>query len=145
MPTYSFGESSLFTQMSNPRGSWVRGFQEAVLRAMGVAPAIFIGRGIFQYNFGIVPHRKPINTVCESFFPSLNSFIKFLSTKYYSMTFSNAARNSIFTNLQLLFLEFSLMKLAISNILVVYYVETMIFLGKLSYPCVTKCCKMESS
>ena len=63
----------------------------------------------------------------------------------YSMTFSNAARNSIFTNLQLLFLEFSLMKLAISNILVVYYVETMIFLGKLSYPCVTKCCKMESS
>ena len=44
-----------------------------------------------------------------------------------------------------LFLEFSLMKLAISYILVVYYVETMIFLGKLSNPCGTKCCKMESS
>ena len=70
---------------------------------------------------------------------------KLLMYNMYSMTFSNAARNSIFTNLQLLFLEFSLMKLAISNILVVYYVETMIFLGKLSNPCVTKCCKMESS
>uniref|UniRef100_A0A0L8H0K8 Uncharacterized protein n=1 Tax=Octopus bimaculoides TaxID=37653 RepID=A0A0L8H0K8_OCTBM len=29
----------------------------------GIAPVIFHGRGIFNYTFGIVPFRKPINTV----------------------------------------------------------------------------------
>ena len=30
---------------------------------IGFVPVLFFGRGIFQYNYGIVPHRKPITVV----------------------------------------------------------------------------------
>ena len=30
---------------------------------MGFTPVIFFGRGIFQYNYGIVPYRKKITVV----------------------------------------------------------------------------------
>ncbi|RXG63889.1 2-acylglycerol O-acyltransferase 1 [Armadillidium vulgare] len=47
----------------NPPGSRLRTIQDALQKVIGLAPCIFIGRGIFQYSFGIVPFRKPINTL----------------------------------------------------------------------------------
>ena len=38
-------------------------FQDLAQKVFGFAPVIFKGRGIFQYNFGIVPYRKPITVV----------------------------------------------------------------------------------
>lgn len=66
LPAYSFGETDLFNQADNPDGSALRRFQETVKRLVGFSPAFFYGRGIFNYSFGFLPHRKPINTVCES-------------------------------------------------------------------------------
>ena len=30
---------------------------------MGFVPVLFFGRGIFQYNYGIIPHRQKITVV----------------------------------------------------------------------------------
>lgn len=41
----------------------VRKFQDYLQNVMGFAPVMFFGRGVFQYNFGIIPHRKPMTLV----------------------------------------------------------------------------------
>lgn len=63
MPVMSFGEVDVFDQPPNGRGTKLRKFQEIHKRWTGIAPAIFIGRGFFQYQFGIIPRRSPIHTV----------------------------------------------------------------------------------
>ncbi|XP_006819589.1 2-acylglycerol O-acyltransferase 2-A-like [Saccoglossus kowalevskii] len=63
VPVYSFGESDLYTQVDNPEGSKVRCVQNFMQKLMGFAIPFFHGRGIFNYNFGLLPHRHPINTV----------------------------------------------------------------------------------
>ena len=52
-----------YFQMANAPGSYVRWFEETCIGAFGFAPMLFFGRGIFQYNWGIVPYRIPINVV----------------------------------------------------------------------------------
>ncbi len=64
VPAYSFGETDLYFQADNPQGSTLRCLQDRVKRLVGVSPALFYGRGIFNYSFGFLPHRRPINTVC---------------------------------------------------------------------------------
>ncbi|XP_055620643.1 2-acylglycerol O-acyltransferase 2-A-like isoform X1 [Toxorhynchites rutilus septentrionalis] len=63
VPVINFGELDLFDQPPNPPGSRLRRFQEWVKATTGIAPAALVGRGFFQYSFGVIPRRKPINTV----------------------------------------------------------------------------------
>ncbi|KAG5678467.1 hypothetical protein PVAND_008137 [Polypedilum vanderplanki] len=63
VPVFSFGETEVYDQTPNEPGSKVRRFQEAFKKWTGVAPAIFIGRGFFQYSFGLIPRRAPIHTI----------------------------------------------------------------------------------
>lgn len=63
IPVISFGETDLYNQIYNPEGSLVRKLQNKWQKMTGVAPVLVLGRGIFQYTFGIVPHRKPITVV----------------------------------------------------------------------------------
>lgn len=63
IPTYAFGENDVFYQVSNPRGSMLRKIQTKIQKMVAFAPCLFYGRGIFQYTFGVLPHRKPINVV----------------------------------------------------------------------------------
>lgn len=63
VPVFSFGETDLYTQMDNPKGSILRTVQEWVKSLTGVAPVIPIGRGYFQYSVGLVPQRKPVSVV----------------------------------------------------------------------------------
>lgn len=63
VPVFSFGENELFKQVNNPEGSWLRIVQEKLQKIMGFALPLFHARGIFQYNFGLMPYRKPIHTV----------------------------------------------------------------------------------
>ena len=62
---YSFGENDLFTQLPNPEGSRLRRFQDFLTNMLGFSPPVFHGRGVFNYTFGLLPFRRPINTVCE--------------------------------------------------------------------------------
>ncbi|XP_056632411.1 2-acylglycerol O-acyltransferase 2-like isoform X2 [Diorhabda carinulata] len=60
VPVLSFGETDLFDQLE---GSWLRIIQERIRKYIGVAPILPIGRGFFQYSFGIIPRRHPVTTV----------------------------------------------------------------------------------
>lgn len=63
VPVFAFGENDLFNQVSNPRGSRLRDIQQKIQQKVAFAPVLFHGRGIFQYTFGLLPHRRPVNVV----------------------------------------------------------------------------------
>jgi 2-acylglycerol O-acyltransferase 2 len=63
VPVFSFGETDLYDQVDNPEGSLLRKFQERFRKIIGIAPVIFMGRGMFQYSFGLVPQRRKVTTV----------------------------------------------------------------------------------
>lgn len=44
-------------------GSRLRSFQRWAEKWVGFTPVLFFGRGVFQYNYGVIPHRKPITVV----------------------------------------------------------------------------------
>lgn len=60
VPVLSFGETDLFDQIEGP---YLRSFQEMLRKWIGIAPVLPIGRGFFQYSFGIIPRRCPVTTV----------------------------------------------------------------------------------
>ncbi|XP_076969658.1 2-acylglycerol O-acyltransferase 2 [Tamandua tetradactyla] len=63
VPIFSFGENELFEQVQNSPGSRLRSVQHRLQRVMGISLPLFHGRGVFQYSFGLMPHRRPIITV----------------------------------------------------------------------------------
>lgn len=63
VPVFSFGENDLFEQVENPEGSRLRSLQVWWKKQFGFSPPVFSGRGIFNYNFGLLPFRRPVNTV----------------------------------------------------------------------------------
>lgn len=62
VPVLSFGETDLFDQVE---GSRLRSIQETMRKWIGLAPVLPIGRGFFQYSFGIIPRRSKVSTVGE--------------------------------------------------------------------------------
>ncbi|KAM9834531.1 2-acylglycerol O-acyltransferase 2-A [Syngnathus typhle] len=63
VPVFSFGENELFDQIQNPTGSPLRSLQDRLQSILGIALPLVKGRGVFQYTFGLLPHRKAIFTV----------------------------------------------------------------------------------
>ncbi|XP_073943318.1 2-acylglycerol O-acyltransferase 2-A-like isoform X2 [Choristoneura fumiferana] len=63
VPVFSFGEPDVFRPLNNPRDSLLRRFQEKFREWTGVSPIFPIGRGVFQYSYGLVPLRAPVTTV----------------------------------------------------------------------------------
>eukprot|EP00057_Strongylocentrotus_purpuratus_P009082 XP_011663556.1 PREDICTED: 2-acylglycerol O-acyltransferase 1 [Strongylocentrotus purpuratus] len=63
VPVYSFGETEIYEQISNPEGSFLRRFQGMLTKLIGFAPPLYHGRGIFNYSVGFLPYRKNINTI----------------------------------------------------------------------------------
>ena len=62
----SFGENELWGALPNPTGSKLRSFQEGMKKVLKFTFPIIHGRGIFNYNFGLMPFRRPIHTVVGS-------------------------------------------------------------------------------
>ncbi len=63
VPVFSFGETEIFEQLPNPKGSMTRTIQDKLQEWFQIAPVVFHGRGIFQYTFGWLPRRRAITTV----------------------------------------------------------------------------------
>ncbi len=63
VPVFDFGENFLFTQTPNPEGSLLRNFQDWLEQKITYSTPIFRGRGYFQYDYGIIPQRKPLNVI----------------------------------------------------------------------------------
>ncbi|KAJ8971565.1 hypothetical protein NQ317_004119 [Molorchus minor] len=60
VPVFSFGETDVYDQVEGPR---LRRIQEKFKKWIGVVPIVLLGRGFFQYSFGLLPRRRPITTV----------------------------------------------------------------------------------
>ncbi|KAJ8946388.1 hypothetical protein NQ318_011794 [Aromia moschata] len=60
VPVFSFGETDLYDQLDWPPLRW---FQEKLRKWIALAPVVPIGRGFFQYSFGLIPRNRPVTTV----------------------------------------------------------------------------------
>lgn len=66
VPVISFGEPDSYDQVYGPQGSLFRRVQDYIRKKIGLAPVILLGRGFFQYSFGLIAQRKPITVVVGS-------------------------------------------------------------------------------
>lgn len=72
VPMYGFGENDLYKQVANPPGSLLRRFQMFMTKLLSFSPPLFHGRGVFNYTFGFLPFRHPVNVVGQFLFLSLH-------------------------------------------------------------------------
>ncbi|RWR99809.1 hypothetical protein B4U79_04151, partial [Dinothrombium tinctorium] len=63
VPCISFGENETFSQIYYDEKHWIKRIQNKLKNIFGVAFPIFYGRGILGCKYGILPYRKPINTI----------------------------------------------------------------------------------
>lgn len=63
VPVISFGENKLYELIDYKPGSWIRLIQDTFRRFSYIVPTHYNGRGYLQYNFGLLPRRKPITMV----------------------------------------------------------------------------------
>jgi 2-acylglycerol O-acyltransferase 2 len=63
VPVLSFGENDSYTTYVPDETSAFHHFQLKAKKLMSFALPVFYGRGIFNYSFGFMPWRRPINTV----------------------------------------------------------------------------------
>ena len=63
VPVLGFGETDVFGIVRSER---LLRLQRFLQKKLGFAMPIFLGRGIFQYHFGIIPHRRPIKVIFGS-------------------------------------------------------------------------------
>ncbi|KAB0338015.1 hypothetical protein FD754_024849 [Muntiacus muntjak] len=67
VPIFSFGENDICDQVENSPGSWLRWFHDRIQKSTRGSIPLFYGRGVFQYNFGLMPYRRPITTFSQQF------------------------------------------------------------------------------
>ncbi|KAF4724669.1 diacylglycerol O-acyltransferase 1 [Perkinsus olseni] len=65
VPSFGFGENDLWDTSLQPVSatSWVRRLQDWMYKKLTFSTPIFSGRGVFTYNFGMLPFRRPVYTV----------------------------------------------------------------------------------
>ena len=66
VPCFAFGENDVFMQNVSPPGSWIRNLQDFLKRVFTFSFPRFYGRGMFNYNIGMLPLRKPVTVVVGS-------------------------------------------------------------------------------
>ncbi|KAJ3336661.1 diacylglycerol O-acyltransferase 1 [Gonapodya sp. JEL0774] len=60
VPMYSFGEGDIWDIKESEKGDE---FSHWLKKYFGVTFPLITGRGVFTYNYGFLPYRRPINTV----------------------------------------------------------------------------------
>ncbi|PPQ70844.1 hypothetical protein CVT24_001051 [Panaeolus cyanescens] len=63
VPVFSFGENDIYQQMPNEKGTLVYRFQRKFQSIFGFTLPFFHGRGLLNYNMGLMPYRKQIIAV----------------------------------------------------------------------------------
>ncbi|TQN73956.1 Diacylglycerol O-acyltransferase 2A [Colletotrichum shisoi] len=63
VPVLGFGENDLYDQLSPRTHPWVNNFQMFVLRVFKFTLPALHGRGILNYDVGMMPYRRPLNIV----------------------------------------------------------------------------------
>ncbi|OAX83444.1 hypothetical protein ACJ72_02191 [Emergomyces africanus] len=63
VPVLAFGENELYEQVSSDQHPLIRKFQLLIKRTMGFTVPLFHARGVFNYDVGLMPYRRPLNVV----------------------------------------------------------------------------------
>jgi 2-acylglycerol O-acyltransferase 2 len=63
VPVLGFGENDLYEQLNPSTHPLVRKFQMFVLHVFRFTLPAMHGRGLFNYDVGLMPHRRPLNIV----------------------------------------------------------------------------------
>lgn len=63
VPVFSFGENDIYNQMPNEKGTAVYKLQKNFQNFFGFTLPLFHGRGMLNYNLGLMPYRRRIVVV----------------------------------------------------------------------------------
>jgi len=63
VPVLGFGENDIYEQLSPRHHPWLHRFQLLLKKVLGFTLPVFHARGIFNYDVGMMPYRRPINVV----------------------------------------------------------------------------------
>ncbi|KZT00590.1 DAGAT-domain-containing protein [Laetiporus sulphureus 93-53] len=63
VPVFSFGENDIYHQMPNEKGTTVYALQKKFQNVFGFTLPLFHGRGLLNYNLGLMPYRRRIVVV----------------------------------------------------------------------------------
>ncbi|KAF5316800.1 hypothetical protein D9619_006738 [Psilocybe cf. subviscida] len=63
VPVFSFGENDIYEQMPNEKGTMIYTFQRKFQSIFGFTLPFFHGRGLLNYNLGLMPYRRRIVSV----------------------------------------------------------------------------------
>lgn len=73
VPVIAFGENDLYDQLDPHRHPWLHGLQRYFLKAWKFTVPLLHGRGIFNYDVGLMPYRRPLNIVVGKPIPVVQS------------------------------------------------------------------------
>lgn len=63
VPVLSFGENDIYDQIQADDHAWIHWFQMKVKKYLGFTTPLFHARGVFNYDVGMMPYRRPMNIV----------------------------------------------------------------------------------
>jgi 2-acylglycerol O-acyltransferase 2 len=63
VPVLSFGENDIYEQLSPTQHPTLHKFQLLMKKVTGFTTPVFHARGVFNYDVGIMPYRRPMNIV----------------------------------------------------------------------------------
>jgi 2-acylglycerol O-acyltransferase 2 len=63
VPVLAFGENDLYDQFQADSHPWIHKFQLLVKKGLGFTIPLFHARGVFNYDVGLMPYRRPLNIV----------------------------------------------------------------------------------
>ncbi|KAF2262526.1 diacylglycerol O-acyltransferase 2A [Lojkania enalia] len=63
VPVLAFGENDIYEQLDAKAHPWIHKFQLLTKKFMGWTVPFFHARGIFNYDVGMMPYRRPLNVV----------------------------------------------------------------------------------
>jgi 2-acylglycerol O-acyltransferase 2 len=63
VPVLAFGENDIYDQFAVDRHPLIHKFQLLVKKLLGFTIPLFHARGVFNYDVGLIPYRRPINIV----------------------------------------------------------------------------------
>lgn len=63
VPVFGFGENDIYEQLDPHLHPWINKMQLLIKKVMGWTVPIFHARGIFNYDVGMMPYRRPMNIV----------------------------------------------------------------------------------
>jgi 2-acylglycerol O-acyltransferase 2 len=63
VPVLGFGENDIYEQINPAEHPWLHKTQLLIKKVFGFTTPVFHARGVFNYDVGIMPYRRPINIV----------------------------------------------------------------------------------